>query len=60
MSWSNYGTWHLDHIVPCVAFDLSQLEEQKKAFHYSNLQPLWAIDNFIKGGKYIASTEAEK
>ncbi|KKM84184.1 hypothetical protein LCGC14_1301840 [marine sediment metagenome] len=57
MSWSNYGAWHIDHILPCCSFDLSQPEEQKKCFHHSNLQPLWAIDNFIKGGKYPISIE---
>jgi hypothetical protein len=57
MSWDNYGKgingkgmqeWHIDHIRPCASFDLSKPEEQRKCFHYSNLQPLWAIDNLIK------------
>jgi len=44
--------WHIDHKKPCCAFDLSDLEQQKICFHYSNLQPLWAKDNLEKGGKY--------
>lgn len=48
MSWDNYGSWHIDHIVPCCKFDMSKEEEQKKCFHYSNLQPLWAQDNLRK------------
>lgn len=52
MSWGNKGQWHIDHIKPCAAFDLSDVEEQKKCFHYTNLQPLWAIDNMKKGAKY--------
>ena len=51
MSWNNYGKWHVDHVVPVDFFDLTKIEEQKKCFHYSNLQPLWAQDNLKKGGK---------
>ena len=47
MSWDNYGIagWHIDHIQPCCTFDLTDLEQQKKCFHYTNLRPLWAKDN---------------
>ena len=50
MNWDNYGRkgWHIDHIKPCASFDLSKLEEQQKCFHYTNLQPLWWLDNCIK------------
>jgi hypothetical protein len=53
MTWNNYGEWHIDHILPCASFDLSQKEEQEKCFHYYNLQPLWAIDNLMKSAKII-------
>lgn len=57
MSWANYGNpngdhsncWHIDHIVPCASFDLSDPEQQKKCFHFTNLQPLWADENMRKG-----------
>ena len=49
MSWSNYGSWHVDHIIPCASFDMSKIEDQKKCFHYTNLQPLWAEKNWNKG-----------
>ena len=54
MTWKNHGLygWHIDHIKPCALFDLSKPSEQRKCFHYTNLQPLWAIDNLIKGDKY--------
>lgn len=54
MSWENYGkyTWHVDHIRPCVSFDLSKEEEIYKCFNYTNLQPLWAQENLIKNDKY--------
>lgn len=51
MSWDNFGEWHIDHIKPCCSFDLTDPEQQKICFHYSNLQPLWAIDNLKKSGK---------
>lgn len=53
MNWKNYGEWHIDHIKPCCSFDLTDLEQQKICFHYSNLQPLWAKDNIRKNGKTI-------
>jgi hypothetical protein len=55
MNWNNYGRygWHIDHIIPCSSFDLSDQKQQKKCFHYSNLQPLWATDNLKKHSKII-------
>lgn len=53
MTWDNYGKWHIDHIIPCASFDLTKSEDQRKCFHYTNLQPLWAIDNLKKSAKVI-------
>lgn len=52
MSWDNRDKWHLDHIRPCVLYNLNNLEEQQACFHWSNMQPLWAIDNIKKHAKY--------
>jgi len=49
MSWKNRHLWHIDHKIPCASFDLTKKSEQKKCFHFSNLQPLWAKDNLRKG-----------
>jgi hypothetical protein len=51
MTWENYGKrggWQIDHIKPCASFDLTNQDQQKECFHYSNLQPLWADDNLKK------------
>jgi hypothetical protein len=56
MNWGNHGIgqgkWHIDHIIPCAAFDLTKEEEQARCFHWSNLQPLWAPHNLSKGAKF--------
>lgn len=65
MNWSNYGqydgdnkVWNIDHIKPIASFNLNDMEEVKKAFHYTNCQPLWAVDNLIKGaGAYDEETK---
>ena len=42
---------HIDHIKPLCAFNLMDVEQQKLAFHYTNLQPLWWRENLTKGRK---------
>lgn len=52
MSWENHGKWHIDHVRPCASFDLTDPEQQRRCFHFSNLQPLWAFENHVKGAKW--------
>lgn len=66
MTWENYGNpngdhtdcWHIDHIIPLSSFKLDTLNGEElenalhKAWHYSNLQPLWGKENISKGARY--------
>jgi hypothetical protein len=49
MTWENYGEWHVDHIRPVSSF---VPEEWEQINHYTNLQPLWAKDNLLKGDSW--------
>ena len=54
MTWENHGKiWEIDHILPCASFDLTILEEQKKCFHYTNMQPLFTTTEIAKSFGYI-------
>lgn len=50
MNWDNAGKWHLDHIIPISS--AKNEEDIIKLNHYTNFQPLWAIDNLTKGNRY--------
>jgi hypothetical protein len=53
MSWENYGHkgWHIDHIIPLSS--AKNNEELYSLCHYTNLQPLWCIENYKKGDKIL-------
>jgi len=69
MSWDKYGYYytdtdgekqlgfHIDHIIPCSAFDLTNAKELFLCFHWKNCQPLWGNENMGKKNTY---TEKEK
>jgi hypothetical protein len=60
MSRENYGEWHVDHIRPLASFEFDKYKEGSaefeallgEAWHYTNLQPLWATDNISKGATW--------
>jgi hypothetical protein len=47
MSWENRDKWHIDHIIP-ISHAKTE-DEVIKLNHFSNLQPLWSVDNLQKG-----------
>lgn len=55
MSWDNHGVhgWHLDHVIPCSAFDLSEERQQRQCFHFTNLRPMWARENLRKANTIV-------
>ena len=59
MTWNNMGKWHLDHRIPCTAFDTNNIAEATAMWHYTNLQPMWASENFKKKNHYDPKEKAE-
>lgn len=57
MSWKNYGEWHIDHIIPCAMFDLTDPRQQAICFNYLNLRPCWATENIRKGNRLTAPAQ---
>lgn len=53
MCWNNYGRgkgkWCFDHIIPLVSAKNEQ--ELLTLFHYSNVRPIWFVENSHKGYK---------
>lgn len=49
MTFQNHGEiWHIDHIIPCHSFDLTDDNERIKCFNWSNLQPMYSKENLSK------------
>ncbi len=53
MSWTNYGQWHIDHIIPISAFNYQVYDDAdfKRCWELKNLQPLWALENITKNDR---------
>src|SRR6185295_6142737 len=58
MNWTNYGSgpgqWSIDHTRCCASFDLTDPEQVKQCFHYSNMKPMLHRDNLSKSDKLPA------
>ena len=57
MNWNNRSVnssgWSIDHIEPLSQYDFRNEEDRLKACRFSNLRPVWARDNKLKGNKII-------
>lgn len=53
MTWENRGKygWHVDHVMPLASAKTQ--EDIERLCHYTNTQPLWAMDNHRKGCKIL-------
>jgi hypothetical protein len=52
MTWENYGSkWHVDHITPLSYFDMSNPDDQLRAWNWQNLRPLPALQNITESNK---------
>jgi len=52
MTWDNYGSvWHIDHTMPCSVFDFTEPENIKSCFNWSNLAPMFGLENISKSDK---------
>jgi len=64
MTWKNYGKWHVDHIIPLAHFekhfDMNEVYNQKIAFNFNNLQPMWAEENLQKKDKISIKVAKKK
>jgi len=49
MTWTNYGSWHIDHVISIKTMVDSGVTDPAIINALSNLQPLWSFDNLSKG-----------
>ena len=52
MSWRQAHMFHIDHCIPCAAFNMENELDKRVCWWYKNLQPLWVKDNLAKKDKY--------
>lgn len=49
MTWENRGSWQIDHRIP-ISTAKSEADIIRLS-HYTNLQPLWSVDNMAKSNR---------
>jgi hypothetical protein len=53
MTFENHGEWEVDHIIPVSSFTFTDKSDISACFKYTNLQPLWFIENRQKSNKIL-------
>lgn len=55
MTWDNYGLtgWHIDHIKPLAAFDVTDKNTWSEINNFKNLKPMWASVNSDKSSYWM-------
>jgi hypothetical protein len=59
MTWSNYGQWHLDHVIPKSWFTYGSADEFSFEVCWSlwNFEPRWGLDNLRKRNRCVERTD---
>lgn len=66
MNWDNYGAgpnkWCIDHVVPDSLFSYKYMDDVgfKKSWGLKNLQPMWFMENSLKGNRYVGKFDPNK
>ena len=61
MSWENYGIeWNIDRIAPFCDFNLTDENQAKECFHFSNARPLFIRTRMIDGVEHIGNANKNK
>ena len=61
MNWNNYGNiWQIDHVTPCASFNLTDKDQQKKCFHWTNLCPVLKEYNLAKQAKIVRNDQLKQ
>jgi ribosomal protein L17 len=56
LNWDNHGiVWEIEHVMPCNSFDLTNKDQQKICFHWTNTSCVPKIINLSKGSKLSAA-----
>lgn len=51
MNWDKFSEIHIDHIIPMAS--AKTVDEIYSLNHFTNLRPMWALDNIKKGSKIM-------